>query len=159
MTVNIRAKPFSDADDLLPVCHRCGFNNPLTCGMNCIHCKTAFVYSFATFEILPLVEFTVDPNLPIDEAVKLKKTTEVCLNADDLSRLEKGQVVVLHLPPPLKTRFLFNQMPSISVSKCPSCNKVFHSDDFEMAVLQEGHCPFCRSVQERSDNAYLIDEP
>ncbi|KAK6056805.1 WD domain, G-beta repeat protein [Cooperia oncophora] len=35
---------------------------------------------------------------------------------------------------------------------------VFHSDDFEMAVLQEGHCPFCRSVQERSDNAYLIDE-
>ncbi|PIO63289.1 hypothetical protein TELCIR_15111, partial [Teladorsagia circumcincta] len=73
MTVNIRAKPFSDADDLLP-----------------------------------------------------KKATEVCLNADDLARLEKGQV--------------------------------FHSDDFEMAVLQEGHCPFCRSVQERSDNPYLIDE-
>ncbi|XGW30620.1 hypothetical protein V3C99_009520 [Haemonchus contortus] len=177
MTVNIRAKPFSDADDLLPVCHRCGFNNPLTCGMNCVHCGTAFVYSFATFEILPLVEFTVDPDLPIDEAVKLveseppisesnfdpfqtasKKSTEVCLNADDLAKLEKGQVVVLHLPPPLKTRFLFNQMPSISVSKCPSCNKVFHSDDFEMAVLQEGHCPFCRSVQERSDNPYLIDE-
>ncbi|VDO70431.1 unnamed protein product [Haemonchus placei] len=183
MTVNIRAKPFSDADDLLPVCHRCGFNNPLTCGMNCVHCKTAFVYSFATFEILPLVEFTVDPDLPIDEAVKLveseppitesnfnpfqaasvsghseKKSTEVCLNAGDLAKLEKGQVVVLHLPPPLKTRFLFNQMPSISVSKCPSCNKVFHSDDFEMAVLQEGHCPFCRSVQERSDNPYLIDE-
>ncbi|KAK6011585.1 hypothetical protein OSTOST_23323, partial [Ostertagia ostertagi] len=128
--------------------------------------------------ILPLVEFTVDPNLPIDEAVKLveseppltesnfnpfqtasKKSAEVCLNAEDLARLEKkGQVVVLHLPPPLKTRFLFNQMPSISVSKCPSCNKVFHSDDFEMAVLQEGHCPFCRSVQERSDNPYLIDE-
>ncbi|KAK6025749.1 hypothetical protein OSTOST_08343, partial [Ostertagia ostertagi] len=87
-----------------------------------------------------------------------KKSAEVCLNAEDLARLEKGQVVVLHLPPPLKTRFLFNQMPSISVSKCPSCNKVFHSDDFEMAVLQEGHCPFCRSVQERSDNPYLIDE-
>ncbi|KIH58129.1 hypothetical protein ANCDUO_11670 [Ancylostoma duodenale] len=177
MTVNIRAKPFSDAEDLLPVCHRCGLNNPLTCGMNCVHCKTAFEHSFATFEILPLIEFIVDDDIPTEEAVSLvesepplsdsnfnpfqnisKKSTEVCLNRDDLTRLEKGQVIILHLPAPLKTRFLFNQMPSISVSKCPSCNKVFHSDDFEMAVLQEGHCPYCRSVQEKVDNPYALDE-
>ncbi|EYB81018.1 hypothetical protein Y032_0394g620 [Ancylostoma ceylanicum] len=177
MTVNIRAKPFSDAEDLLPVCHRCGLNNPLTCGMNCVHCKTAFEHSFATFEILPLIEFTVDEDIPTEEAVSLvesepplsdsnfnpfqnvsKKSTDVRLNRDDLTRLEKGQVIILHLPAPLKTRFLFNQMPSISVSKCPSCNKVFHSDDFEMAVLQEGHCPYCRSVQERVDNPYALDE-
>ncbi|WKY05247.1 hypothetical protein Q1695_005901 [Nippostrongylus brasiliensis] len=176
MTVNIRAKPFSDAEDLLPVCHRCGLNNPLTCGVSCVHCKTQFIHSFATFEVLPLIEFSVDPAVPTDEAVKLveseppladsnfnpfqsfsKKSGDVVLSADDLLRLEKGQVVILQLPPPLKTRFLFNQMPSISVSKCSSCNKLFHSDDFEMAVLQEGHCPFCRSVQERPDNPYLID--
>lgn len=57
-------------------------------------------------------------------SVLQKKSGDVCLNADDLLRLEKAQVVVLKLPPPLKTRFLFNQMPSISVSKCTSCNKV-----------------------------------
>ncbi|KJH46100.1 hypothetical protein DICVIV_07832 [Dictyocaulus viviparus] len=71
MTVNIRAKPFSDAEDLLPVCPRCGLNNQLTYEMNCIHCKTNFVYSFATFEVLPLLEFTIDESLSIDEAVKL----------------------------------------------------------------------------------------
>ncbi|KAK6748591.1 hypothetical protein RB195_001298 [Necator americanus] len=178
MTVNIRAKPFSDAEDLLPVCHRCGLNNPLTCGMKCVHCKTGFEHSFATFEILPLIEFTIDESISTEEATSLiesepplndsnfnpfqnisKKSGEVCLSRDDLNRLEKGQVIILHLPEPLKTRFLFNQMPSISVSKCPSCNKVFHSDDFEMAVLQEGHCPFCRSVQERPDNPYALDDP
>ncbi|ETN80766.1 hypothetical protein NECAME_08940 [Necator americanus] len=188
MTVNVRAKPFSDAEDLLPVCHRCGLNNPLTCGMKCVHCKTGFEHSFATFEILPLIEFTIDGSISTEEATSLiesepplndsnfnpfqnisvlikidvalqKKSGEVCLSRDDLNRLEKGQVIILHLPEPLKTRFLFNQMPSISVSKCPSCNKVFHSDDFEMAVLQEGHCPFCRSVQERPDNPYALDDP
>ncbi|KJH46099.1 hypothetical protein DICVIV_07831 [Dictyocaulus viviparus] len=87
-----------------------------------------------------------------------KKSGEVCLNKTDLERLEKNQVVVLHFPSPLKTRFFFNQMPSISVTKCKSCNKVFHSDDFEMAVLQEGHCPFCRSVQKRTGNEILIDD-
>ncbi|KHJ88934.1 hypothetical protein OESDEN_11261 [Oesophagostomum dentatum] len=185
MTVNIRAKPFSDAEDLLPVCNRCGLNNPLTSGMNCVHCKTAFQFSFATFEILPLIEFFIDEDIPTEEAVSLvesepplsdsnfnpfqnashlcdrlfqKKSGEIRLNRDDLTRLEKGQVIILHWPEPLKTRFLFNQLPSISVSKCPSCNKVFHSDDFEMAVLQEGHCPFCRSVQERPDNPYTIDD-
>ncbi|VDN19585.1 unnamed protein product [Cylicostephanus goldi] len=157
MTVNIRAKPFSDAEDLLPVCH-------------------SEIFPF--LEILPLIEFFIDDDIPTEEAVSLvesepplsdsnfnpfqnvaKKSGEIRLNRDDLTRLEKGQVIILHWPEPLKTKFLFNQMPSISVSKCPSCNKVFHSDDFEMAVLQEGHCPFCRSVQERPDNPYTIDEP
>ncbi|VDN38190.1 unnamed protein product [Cylicostephanus goldi] len=147
MTVNIRAKPFSDAEDLLPVCHRCGLNNPLTCGMNCVHCKTPFQFSFATFEILPLIEFFIDDDIPTEEAVSLvesepplsdsnfnpfqnvaKKSGEIHLNRDDLTRLEKGQVIILHWPEPLETKFLFNQMPSISVSKCPSCNKVIFLD-------------------------------
>ena len=31
-------------------------------------------------------------------------------------------------------------------------------DEFEMALLQEGHCPFCRTPQERSENTTLSDE-
>lgn len=35
---------------------------------------------------------------------------------------------------------------------------MFHMDDFEMAVLQEGFCPFCRTKQEREDKSYLMDD-
>ncbi|QQP35695.1 Uncharacterized protein FKW44_023985 [Caligus rogercresseyi] len=37
-------------------------------------------------------------------------------------------------------------MPEVSIAKCESCNRVFHTDDFELQSLQKGHCPFCRSM-------------
>lgn len=36
-------------------------------------------------------------------------------------------------------------MPDVSITKCESCNRVFHTDDFELQLLQKGYCPFCRS--------------
>ncbi|CAB3406016.1 unnamed protein product [Caenorhabditis bovis] len=181
MTLNIRAKPFSDDELMQPMCYRCGLNNPFLGGMVCIHCQTPFIISFATFDVLPLVEFQIESDISHDEAMQLinaepplseseynpiriaqqqKKngTKAIVLNRDELSRLEQGQVIVLNYPPPLTPKYIFNTMPTITISQCKSCCKLFDLDDFEMAVLQKGHCPFCRTSQERSDNYILDDE-
>lgn len=34
---------------------------------------------------------------------------------------------------------------------------MFHVDDFELQVLQKGHCPFCRSQSEHSSNKNNVD--
>lgn len=60
-TVEIRAKPYTDAEEFMPMCYRyifcrkiiylfrCGTSNPIMGGNQCVHCDTPFVYSFATF--------------------------------------------------------------------------------------------------------------
>lgn len=69
----IRSKAYSDQDDLLPVCNWCMTTNPLLrsnldCCGNCGH---PFVRTFLGFDILPLVEFQPEPNISVDEALKL----------------------------------------------------------------------------------------
>jgi intraflagellar transport protein 122 len=68
-----RAKPFSDAEDLLPLCYRCSTTNPLVSnkGDACISCGGRFVRSFVTFEHLPMVEFEVADGISPAEARKL----------------------------------------------------------------------------------------
>eukprot|EP00240_Pyramimonas_obovata_P000052 CAMPEP_0118949464 /NCGR_PEP_ID=MMETSP1169-20130426/49666_1 /TAXON_ID=36882 /ORGANISM="Pyramimonas obovata, Strain CCMP722" /LENGTH=1253 /DNA_ID=CAMNT_0006896109 /DNA_START=163 /DNA_END=3921 /DNA_ORIENTATION=+ len=71
--VMTRAKPFSDKEDLLPVCYRCATQNPLVNahGDVCINCGAAFQRSFVTFEHLPLVEFALDHGITDQEAMQL----------------------------------------------------------------------------------------
>jgi len=60
--VLIRSKPFEDAEDMLPLCYRCSFTNPLLNpkGDVCSNCTAPFVRSFHSFDHLPLVEFVVE---------------------------------------------------------------------------------------------------
>ncbi|XP_046448830.1 intraflagellar transport protein 122 homolog [Daphnia pulex] len=74
--LSIRAQPYQDAEDLLPLCCRCSMSNPLynprvNC---CIHCGENFIFSFISFEILPLVEFYVEEDISAAEALQLIKT-------------------------------------------------------------------------------------
>ncbi|KAG2430302.1 hypothetical protein HYH02_013779 [Chlamydomonas schloesseri] len=72
-SVVIRSKPFSDKEDLLPVCWRCSTTNPLlnTQGDYCINCGAPFIRSFVTFEHLPVVEFELEPGVDDEEAARL----------------------------------------------------------------------------------------
>ncbi|XP_015789085.1 intraflagellar transport protein 122 homolog [Tetranychus urticae] len=71
--VTIRAKPFSDSEDLLPLCYRCSTTNPLynNKGNQCINCRQPYIFSFANFDILPLVEFILEDGLSEEEALKI----------------------------------------------------------------------------------------
>ncbi|KAK0399989.1 hypothetical protein QR680_003303 [Steinernema hermaphroditum] len=171
-TLDIRAKPYSDPDDILPMCYRCGTANPIMTASRCINCNANFVYSFATFEILPLVEFTIADDISDEEAYDLinaepplpaqaenfKKGVALVCDRDQLLSMEKSAVLVAKWQPPLRFKYYYNVISEITVTMCECCFKMFHQDDYEIGVLQEGHCPFCRTVPERSGDFNLLDE-
>jgi len=68
----VRTKPFSDKETLMPVCYRCSASNPiLSEGDLCVQCQHPFIRSLLSFEILPLVEFVIAPDITPDEAREL----------------------------------------------------------------------------------------
>lgn len=73
-SLTIRSKPFSDYEALYPSCPRCFSQNPLINpggGDKCTSCGHAFVRSCISFEVLPLVEFLPDGNIPLHRVKKL----------------------------------------------------------------------------------------
>lgn len=94
-TILARARPYSDPEELLPMCYRCSTYNPLAANSNtCINCGQKFVYSYVSFgkfnvcahkgflhkfvnlEILPLVEFELDEGITDMEAIRLIETPQ-----------------------------------------------------------------------------------
>lgn len=73
LSMNIKAKPFKDEDELLPLCYRCSHHNPLlnSKGNDCTNCGQPYVFSFASFEPLPLVEFIIPDDIRDEEAMSL----------------------------------------------------------------------------------------
>uniref|UniRef100_A0A146KPJ0 Intraflagellar transport protein 122 homolog n=3 Tax=Lygus hesperus TaxID=30085 RepID=A0A146KPJ0_LYGHE len=76
LTLMVKGKPYQDNEDLLVMCYRCSSYNPLvtpnTARPNCCtNCGQPFIYSFITFEVLPLVEFHLEPGLGEHEASRL----------------------------------------------------------------------------------------
>jgi len=75
--MTIQAKPYSDKEDLLPACYRCGATNPLInssgFGDKCGNCGHRFLRSFVSFDILALVEFAPEDDVMDDEAEALIK--------------------------------------------------------------------------------------
>lgn len=87
-TIAARARPYSDPEELLPMCYRCSTYNPLASVSNrCVNCGEKFVHSYVSFgkkfdfcmfnfglEILPLVEFVLQDGISDIEAVRLIET-------------------------------------------------------------------------------------
>mmetsp|Transcript_1551 Transcript_1551/g.3958 ORF Transcript_1551/g.3958 Transcript_1551/m.3958 type:complete len:1302 (-) Transcript_1551:205-4110(-) len=69
----IRSKAYSDQDELLPVCNWCMTTNPLLRSNldSCVNCGHPFVRTFLGFDILPLVEFQPEADIPTEDALKL----------------------------------------------------------------------------------------
>lgn len=185
----IRSKPFYDNEELLSMCYRCSTTNPLynPKGNRCNNCGLKFVYSFVSFEILPLVEFQLEEGISDQEAMALIESSvspsdinvgnddgpdvmtiqnneddpfsgkmlafqqdgemfsSVIVNRKTLSSMEPGDVIVFKWEKPIRYQFFRNIMPEMSITKCETCNRVFHTDDYELQLLQKGHCPFCRA--------------
>ncbi|XP_020611190.1 intraflagellar transport protein 122 homolog isoform X2 [Orbicella faveolata] len=198
-SVTIRSKPFHDSEELLPLCYRCSTTNPLlnNKGNHCINCRQPFVYSFSSFEVLPLVEFVLEDGISDEEALKLieiepsrgpeKKRSNwqerdmgnfqslqltdeppeeeeedpftaklmsfeqggsefvpVRVGRSTLQAMNSREVMVKKWPPPLKYQYYRSLLPDVSITLCSSCNRLFHTDDYELLVLQKNCCPFCR---------------
>ncbi|CAF0800008.1 unnamed protein product [Brachionus calyciflorus] len=73
MSMSIKAKPFKDKDDYIPLCYRCSQHNSLlnSKGNNCSNCLQPYVISFASFDPLPLVEFILPDDISDEEALSL----------------------------------------------------------------------------------------
>lgn len=65
-----------------------------------------------------------------------------------LQSLSRSEVYVLKWPKPLRYQFFKSLLPDVTITQCPFCHKLFHTDDFELQYLQKGYCPFCRNSQE-----------
>ncbi|XP_014477546.1 PREDICTED: intraflagellar transport protein 122 homolog [Dinoponera quadriceps] len=62
-----------------------------------------------------------------------------------LKSMDPSTVIIIKWPKPFKTRYFRNLLPDLQISLCKCCLKLFHSDDYELALLRHGHCPFCRA--------------
>jgi len=69
----------------------------------------------------------------------------VVVGRSALQSMQPGEVIVAKWPSPLRYQYFRNLLPDMSVTKCETCNKMFHTDDYELQLLQKGHCPFCRA--------------
>ena len=70
----------------------------------------------------------------------------VVVDRKALQSMQPGEVIVAKWPEPLRNQYFRNLLPDMSITKCESCNKMFHTDDYELQLLQKGHCPFCRNA-------------
>ncbi|KAA3679024.1 uncharacterized protein DEA37_0010883 [Paragonimus westermani] len=72
----------------------------------------------------------------------------VQLDVETLRSLPASEVIVLEQPSPLHPRYYKSVLPEVIITQCATCHKLFNTDDYELAVLQKGHCPFCRTSGE-----------
>ncbi|XP_026683570.1 intraflagellar transport protein 122 homolog [Diaphorina citri] len=172
--MNMKTKQYHDDEHLLIICYSCSTHVPLNSSVNaCLNCKQSFVYSFCTFEVLPLVEFQVKKSdgtpgslgtEPREEWTQIEDNYEalqiqplsdpfitmegsgmVQVDEETLSQMEPGTVVICKWPPPLQYRYYRNLLPEFPVLSCETCFRMYHKEDFEMEKIQRGVCPFCRT--------------
>lgn len=158
----------------------------------CINCGEKFIYSFVSFELLPLIEFQLENDITDEEAIRLIETPaiekkdetwkeEISENQQTLQlhnyeedetekdpfayKIGKGgdktyqpvivgrktllsadssSILICKWSAPLRYRYFRNILPDLHIVMCETCFKCYHVDDFELQLLQNGSCPFCR---------------
>uniref|UniRef100_A0A336MIF6 Intraflagellar transport protein 122 homolog n=1 Tax=Culicoides sonorensis TaxID=179676 RepID=A0A336MIF6_CULSO len=171
MTSRASASGFNDPEELLPMCYKCSNYSPHLQGNRCPNCRQDFIFSYVSFEILPLAEFIPEQNITDQEAERLlmappKQFSEhhdtfadtmvnedigdlpTVVDKDMLRAIDPRSVLIVKWPPPLRTKYYRNLLPELQITVCPECRQAFHTEDFELQVLQKGHCPFCRTSGE-----------
>nr|KAF6335234.1 intraflagellar transport 122 [Pipistrellus kuhlii] len=68
----------------------------------------------------------------------------VVVSRSVLRSMSRREVLIKRWPPPLQWQYFRSFLPDASITMCPSCFQMFHSEDYELLVLQHTHCPYCR---------------
>uniref|UniRef100_A0A914ML49 Intraflagellar transport protein 122 homolog n=1 Tax=Meloidogyne incognita TaxID=6306 RepID=A0A914ML49_MELIC len=179
-TLEIRAMPFSDSEEFQPMCYNCGTANPILGGHECVHCNHYFIYSFITFEVLPLIQFQIDDDISDKEATELinaeppdnqnnnfitneiinnKKKQQLKLSRSELLNLNKNNVFNQNILKSKRIKFFLKVIDEVKIIKCQFCQKFFNSDDYQIAILQNGYCPVCQTkIQTFNDQEFNKEE-
>ncbi|CAK5039443.1 unnamed protein product [Meloidogyne enterolobii] len=179
-TLEIRAMPFSDSEEFQPMCYNCGTANPILGGHECVHCNHYFIYSFITFEVLPLIQFQIDDDISDKEAIELinaeppdnqnnnfitneiinnKKKQQLKLSRSELLNLNKNNVFNQNILKSKRIKFFLKVIDEVKIIKCQFCQKFFNSDDYQIAILQNGYCPVCQTkIQTFNDQEFNKEE-
>ncbi|XP_074769942.1 intraflagellar transport protein 122 homolog isoform X4 [Athene noctua] len=68
----------------------------------------------------------------------------VVVNRAVLQSMSRRDVLIKRWPQPLRWQYYRSLLPDASITMCPSCFQMFHTEDYELLVLQHNCCPFCR---------------
>ncbi|XP_055984967.1 intraflagellar transport protein 122 homolog isoform X2 [Sorex fumeus] len=68
----------------------------------------------------------------------------VVVNRSVLRSMSRRDVLIKRWPRPLRWQYFRSLLPGAAVTMCPSCFQMFHSEDYELLVLQHTCCPYCR---------------
>ncbi|XP_066911742.1 intraflagellar transport protein 122 homolog isoform X2 [Clytia hemisphaerica] len=71
----------------------------------------------------------------------------VVIGQNTLKKLSRTTVFIKEWQAPLRYQYYRNLIPEISITMCKSCWRMYHAEDFELLMLQNGCCPFCRGKQ------------
>ncbi|NXU62248.1 IF122 protein, partial [Horornis vulcanius] len=61
-----------------------------------------------------------------------------------LRSMSRRDVLIKRWPRPLRWQYYRSLLPDASITMCPSCFQMFHTEDYELLILQHNCCPFCR---------------
>ncbi|XP_037937685.1 intraflagellar transport protein 122 homolog [Teleopsis dalmanni] len=159
---------FNDPEELLPLCYKCSNYSQHLNGNCCPTCKQDYLFSFISFEILPLVQFYPEVDITDAEAERLllappKQNEDIdpfnedvasalplSLDRSALRGIDPNHILIVKgREKNIKSLYFRNILPDLQVTFCPECLLVFYAEDFEMQVLQKGYCPFCRTSSEK----------
>uniref|UniRef100_A0AAA9RYT6 Intraflagellar transport protein 122 homolog n=1 Tax=Bos taurus TaxID=9913 RepID=A0AAA9RYT6_BOVIN len=68
----------------------------------------------------------------------------VVVSRSVLRSMSRRDVLIKRWPPPLRWQYFRSLLPDASITMCPSCFQMFHSEDYELLLLQHTCCPYCR---------------
>ncbi|XP_043934565.1 intraflagellar transport protein 122 homolog [Protopterus annectens] len=68
----------------------------------------------------------------------------VIVNRMVLRSMSRRDVLIKRWPKPLHWQYYRSLLPDVSITMCPSCFQMFHTEDYELLVLQHNCCPYCR---------------
>uniref|UniRef100_A0A671QUQ6 Uncharacterized protein n=1 Tax=Sinocyclocheilus anshuiensis TaxID=1608454 RepID=A0A671QUQ6_9TELE len=79
-----------------------------------------------------------------------RRARGMLVNRAVLRCMSRRDVLIKRWPRPLSWQYYRSLLPDVSITMCPSCFQMFHSEDYELLILQHNCCPYYRRP---------IDEP